>query len=116
MRVDQYPHQVWKDWTWGVIQAAAGEFLMPDVPHHPFIPLTPKVLLAANQHNGTILEPNLVAINIAFLAYTWTFFIARNIQTAMAGITDRAILKAVKERDARIAAGELLDGPIPSVG
>ncbi len=114
VRVDQYAHLVLKDWTWGVIQAQAGEFLMPDVPHHGFAPLAPNVLLAANHPNGTVLKSNLMQINIAFLAYSWSYFVARNIRMALAGITDQAILKAVKERDSRIAAGELLHGPVPA--
>lgn len=103
-RVDQYAHQI-KGWTWGVIQAQAGEFLMPDVPSHGFVPLTPKVALAANHPNCTVLKSNLKEINIAFLAYTWRYFVARNIETAMAGISGHDILKAVKVRDARIASG-----------
>lgn len=111
VRVDQYAHQI-KDWTWGVIQAQAGEFLMPDVPSHGFVPLTPKVVLAANHPNGTILKSNLKKINTVFLAYIWQYFVARNIITAMAGISNHDVLKAVKVRDARIAAGEVPQGPI----
>ncbi len=115
-RVDQYAHQVLKSWTWGVIQAKSGEFVLPDVPHHGFIPLTPKVLLAANHPNGTILKSNLIEINVSSLAYTWAYFVARNVQTALAGVTNSAIAKAVKLRDAKLASGELVDGPIPSAG
>lgn len=111
VRVDQYAHQI-KDWTWGVIQAQAGEFLMPDVPSHGFVPLTPKVVLAANRPNGTVLKSNLKEINTTSLAYTWQYFVARNIATAMAGISGSDIRKAVKARDARIASGEVPQGPI----
>jgi hypothetical protein len=107
VRVDQYAHQI-KDWTWGVIQAQAGEFLMPDVPSHGFVPLTPKAVLAANHPNGTVLKSNLKKINTSFLAYTWQYFVARNIVTAMAGISGHDILKAVKVRDAQIASGEVV--------
>ncbi|WP_039853324.1 hypothetical protein [Magnetospirillum fulvum] len=113
VRVDQYALQI-KDWTWGVIQAQAGEFLMPDVLSHNVVPLTPKVVLAANHPNGTVGKTNLKKINTAFLVYSWNYFVARNIATAMAGISHKEILKAAKVRDMRIASGEILQGPLPA--
>ena len=109
-RVIQYARQI-EDWTWGVIQAQAGEFLMPDVPSHGLLPITPKIVLAANHPNGTVLQSNLREINIAFLAYTWRYFLARDIATAMEGISEKDIIEAARVRDARIASGEALQGP-----
>lgn len=114
-RVDQYAHQLVTGWDWGVIQAQEGEFLMPDVPHHTMLPIAPKVLFAAHNPNGTIVKSNVLAINTGFVAYTWSYFIARDIAVAMDGITDRDIQREVIERDRRMAAGEL-HGPISAVG
>jgi hypothetical protein len=138
VRVDQYAHQI-KDWTWGVIQVRDGEFIMPDVPCDGFVPLTTQVVFAAKtladrEHEQTkveqeihgarlegqdlpknekeTLKSNLKEINTSFLAYTWRYFLARNIATAMAGISGRDILKAIEVRDARIASGEVFQGPI----
>jgi hypothetical protein len=102
MKVDQYAHQL-REWQWGVIQTRFGEFLMPDVPSHGMIPIEPKVMLAANHSNGTIRKPNLIEINVAFLAHTRRYFFARNLQTALAGVTTKDTMKAVKARDARLA-------------
>jgi hypothetical protein len=104
-KIDLYSQQI-KDYTWGVIQTPKGEFVMPDAPSHGLMPIAPNVLLAANHPNGTVLKSNLIKINTAFLAYTRNYFFARNIQIALAGVTMKLIMKAVRERDARIAKDE----------
>ena len=110
-QTDEYAHSI-KDWTWGIIQAKSGEFLMPDVPNYGFLPISPKVLLAANHPNGMILKTHLKKINIALLSYTWKYFIARNIGTAMSGISIRDIKKSVKARDKQLAGGASFQGSI----
>ena len=92
---------------WGVIQTKFGEFVLPDTPSHGFIPIAPRVMLAANQDNGTILKPNLIRINLAFLAYTSRFFLAHSIRTAMTGITESLIAKTIKARDLDLAARKI---------
>lgn len=83
-----------EDYSWGVAKTEKGEFVFPDTPHHNFIPLTPKVLLAANNPSGNILKANLKQINIAMLSLTQEFFFARNIATALAGISKAEVTKA----------------------
>ena len=89
---------------WGVIHAPEGEFVMPDVPAHDLMPITPTVLLAANHPSGIITKSNLISINTEFLAYTRRYFFGRDLKIALAGVTGAAIQKAVMERDRKIAA------------
>lgn len=90
---------------WGVIHAPEGEFVMPDVPAHDLMPITPTVLLAANHPSGIITKSNVISINTEFLAYTRRYFFGRDLKIALAGVTEAAIQKAVMERDHKIAAG-----------
>jgi hypothetical protein len=90
---------------WGVIHAPEGEFIMPDVPAHDLMPITPTVLLAANHPSGIITMSNLITINTEFLAYTRRYFFGRDLKIALADVTEAGIQKAVMERDRKIAAG-----------
>jgi hypothetical protein len=90
---------------WGVIRSPDGEFVMPDVPAHELMPITPTVLLAANHPSGIITKLNLALINTQFLAYTRRYFFGRDLKIALADVTREAIEKAVIERDRRIADG-----------
>lgn len=105
-KINNFARQI-EGYRWGVIQTMKGQFVMPDVPSHNMMPIAPTVMLAAQHPNGTILKPNLIDINAAFLAYSRKYFFARDIQTALAGVTKNHILKAVKERDAQIKKGIL---------
>jgi len=112
---DQYTHQI-KDWTWGIIHAPYGEFLMPDVPSHNILPISPKVVIAANHSNGIIRKENLKNINISLMVYTWNYFVARDVKTAVAGISKGDLRRAVKMRDTQLARGERPHGPIAAAG
>jgi hypothetical protein len=90
---------------WGVIHAPEGEFVMPDVPAHDLMPITPTILLAANHPSGLITRPNLITVNTEFLAYTRRYFFGRDLRVALDGVTEAAIQKAAMERDRKIAAG-----------
>jgi hypothetical protein len=90
---------------WGVIRAPEGEFVMPDVPAHELMPITPTVLLAANHPSGIVTKSNLISINVEFLAYTRRYFFGRDLRIALADVTEAAIQKAVMERNQQIAAG-----------
>jgi hypothetical protein len=59
---------------WGIIHASEGEVVMPDVPAHDLLPITPTILLAANHPSGLITRSNLIEINTEFLAYTRRYF------------------------------------------
>lgn len=93
---------------WGVIRALEGEFVMPDVPAHELMPITPTVMLAANHPSGLITKSNLTVINTEFLAYTRRYFFARDLQIALAGVTEAVLQKAIIERDRKISAGLVL--------
>jgi hypothetical protein len=90
---------------WGVIHALEGELVMPDVPAHGLMPITPTVLLAANHPSGMITRSNLISINTELLAYTRRYFFGRDLGIALVGVTEAAIQRAVMERDRKIAAG-----------
>jgi hypothetical protein len=64
--------------AWGVIHAQEGEFLVPDVPEHSIIPLTPTICLAANALHGTILKSNVAVINRALQSASQEYFFARD--------------------------------------
>lgn len=64
---------------WGIIRAHEGEFLVPDVPEHVIVPLTPVLCLMAPAPNGTILKDNVAALNRAIMAASQAYFFARDL-------------------------------------
>jgi len=50
---------------WGVISTQAGEFIVPDIPRHGVIPITPRLALVQSAPDGMITEVNLAEINQA---------------------------------------------------
>lgn len=63
---------------WGIIEAQEGEFVVPDVPWHTVIPITPKRCLASPAPNGMITRQNLVEINRNAVAGSQAYFFARD--------------------------------------
>jgi hypothetical protein len=63
---------------WGIIEAQAGEFLVPDVPLHTVIPLTPTRCLASPAPDGMITRQNLTEINRNSLGASRVYFFARD--------------------------------------
>jgi hypothetical protein len=63
---------------WGIIEAQDGEFLVPDVPLHTVIPLTPTLCLASPAPNGIITRQNLTEINRNSLGASQAYFFARD--------------------------------------
>lgn len=61
---------------WGVISAQSGEFIVPDVPLHGIIPLTPRLALVQSAPDGTIVERNVAEINRAMRATSRDYFFA----------------------------------------
>ncbi len=55
MRIDNYARDLAASVTrWGVISAQSGEFIVPDVPSHGIIPLTPRLALVQSAPDGMI--------------------------------------------------------------
>jgi hypothetical protein len=79
MRIDAYAWQVAAGVTrWGVISAQSGEFMVPDVPSHTIIPLSPRLALVGSAPDGVIVEQNLAEINRAARAASQEYFFARD--------------------------------------
>lgn len=64
---------------WGIIRAQSGEFIVPDVPWHGVIPLTPQLALAWNAPDGIITEQNLAQVNAAMRSVSEIYYFARDV-------------------------------------
>jgi len=63
---------------WGVISTQSGEFIVPDVPLHGIIPVTPRLALVQSAPDGMIVERNVAEINRAMRATSQLYFFARD--------------------------------------
>jgi hypothetical protein len=80
MRVHQYARELAAlNERWGVVRAQSGEFLVPDVPTHTIIPLSPKLALVAPALDGTIIEQTVAEINSALKAGSRAYYFARDL-------------------------------------
>jgi hypothetical protein len=66
---------------WGVITAHTGEFVVPDVPWHGVLPLTPRLALINAAPDGMITEQNLAQFNSAMRSGSQDYFFARDFST-----------------------------------
>jgi hypothetical protein len=64
---------------WGIIRAQEGQFVVPDVPSHTIIPLTPTVGLCTGGQSGEITKDNLSEINHAFRGASHEYFFAQDL-------------------------------------
>jgi hypothetical protein len=64
---------------WGVISTQSGEFIVPDVPSHGIIPVTPCLALVQSAPDGMITERNLAEINLAMRTLSQDYFFARDL-------------------------------------
>jgi hypothetical protein len=79
LRIDNYAHDLAAHVTrWGVISAQSGEFIVPDVPMHGIIPLTPRLALVQSAPDGMIVEGNVAEINRAMRTTSQDYFFARD--------------------------------------
>jgi hypothetical protein len=79
MRIDAYATELAAGVTrWGVISAQSGEFIVPDVPLHTIIPLSPRLALVGSAPDGMITEQNLAEINRAASDASQEYFFARD--------------------------------------
>lgn len=65
---------------WGIITAQRGEFIVPDVPWHGVIPLTPQLALVWNTPDGIITEQNLGQVNTAMRLASEIYCFARDLE------------------------------------
>jgi hypothetical protein len=63
---------------WSVIVAQAGEFIVPDMPWHGLLPLTPQLALINAPIDGVTTEANLAEFNSAMRAGSQDYFFARD--------------------------------------
>jgi hypothetical protein len=63
---------------WGVIAAQEGEFIVPDVPMHGIIPITPKLAFVHSSGDGMITLQNLAEINRALRATSVAYCFVRD--------------------------------------
>jgi hypothetical protein len=78
MRIDRYAEQL-ADIRWGIIHTQSGEFIVPDVPTHTVLPLTPTLALIGSAPDGIIVEANLTEINRSIGANSQAYFFARDL-------------------------------------
>lgn len=77
-RTFHYAHNSLSVTRWGIIEAQHGEFVVPDVPLHTIIPLTPARCLASPAADGMITKQNLVEINRNLIAASQAYFFAHD--------------------------------------
>jgi hypothetical protein len=79
MRIDDYARQLVAGVPrWGIISTQSGEFIVPDVPLHTIIPLSPRLALVNSASDGVITGENLTEINRAASAASWEYFFAHD--------------------------------------
>jgi hypothetical protein len=74
----RYANELQPKTRWGIIRAQAGEFIVPDVPVHKMVPLTPALYLISPAPTGTIVHSNLAEINRRVRAASHEYFFARD--------------------------------------
>lgn len=77
VRIDGYVRDL-ADKKWSIIHAQEGEFIVPDIPSHDIIPLTPTVCLTPHPTGGTIVRSNVAEINRAVITASSEYFFARD--------------------------------------
>jgi hypothetical protein len=78
-RIDGYADELAAVTRWGIISAQSGEFIVPDVPSHTILPLSPRLALIGSAPDGIILEQNLAEINRSVRASSQAYFFARDL-------------------------------------
>lgn len=66
-----------QDARWGVVQAAEGEFIVPDAPVHGVIPIEPSLALVVRSTCGLMGKENLAMVNAAMKSEADTYVFAR---------------------------------------
>ncbi|MGO9060179.1 MAG: hypothetical protein ACLQU2_22790 [Candidatus Binataceae bacterium] len=63
---------------WGVISTQDEEFIVPDIPRHGVIPITPRLALVQSAPDGMIVEQNVAEINQAMKTTSLVYCFARD--------------------------------------
>lgn len=66
------------DAEWGIVRADDGEFIVPDVPVHTILPLTPSLCLMAPGSNATIARYNVGVVNRMLRNTSQAYYFARD--------------------------------------
>lgn len=72
--------------AWGVIHPQSEEFVVPDIPVHAIIPLSPLLALVAPAVGGTILKANVGEINSAVGWNVWSIIWPRSVEVPLCGL------------------------------
>ena len=77
LRADEYAKNIkLRVEKWGAIETQSGEFIVPDVPFHTILPISPRLALVNSEQDGQITEQNLQQINRAMSAGCQSYFFA----------------------------------------
>jgi hypothetical protein len=79
VKTGQFARTFLKESNWGIIQAQTGEFIVPDVPSHFIVPLTPILCLMHPMPNGTVTEHALAELNRSVRAASHEYFFGRDL-------------------------------------
>jgi hypothetical protein len=80
LRSSRYAHDLATQVTrWGVISTQSGEFIVPDVPWHGIIPITPQLALVQSAPDGMITERNVAEINRTMREASESYYFARDL-------------------------------------
>jgi hypothetical protein len=77
-RIDKFSADLRSGTQWGIIQSEEGEFIVPDIPMHGIVPLTPTLCLISPAPNGVISSTNVATINRAVRATSHEYFFAQD--------------------------------------
>jgi hypothetical protein len=101
-RIDNFTRDMAVPTTrWGVIMAQSGEFIVPDVPSHGIIPITPRLAFVWSAPNGVILERNVAEINRAMRTTSQHYFFARDFSNCLFDCRLRAREEGRQNQDFR---------------
>ena len=83
-QIDGYAAQLSSRVNWRIVQALAGEFLVPDVPEALFVPLSPTIGLASADGDGKIIEDDVARINRFMMDHSREYYFARDLKACPA--------------------------------
>ena len=64
MEINQYRRSgIMSNTKWRITRAQEGEFLVPDIPHHSIVPITPALCVASPGQDGTLRKEEVAQVN-----------------------------------------------------
>jgi hypothetical protein len=64
---------------WGIVRSDGGEFIVPDVPCHGILPITPRLILVKDTEDGMISEEQLGQVNTAMRSLSESYYFAHDL-------------------------------------